>query len=347
METICPSVDSIEKPAEPQQGREECYGIFTSYEQQDTCLIECPSVPLSSVSSESSESSGSSLSSESSSLSSESSISSESSDSSLSSDLSSLSSESSESSDSSSSSSLRKYYYVIGTMPGNPCLHVHLGNDRDGDGWVDNAVCDRCPNNSKKQEPGICDCPTLDTPENIADNDGDGVPNCLDKCPNDPKKQEPGVCGCGVPDIDSDGDGTMDCNDICPKDPNKQDRAGWCGCGEDESIDTDRDGYPDCLQVPRLTDVRTMSPVAIEIDVNVELDKETAEDPENYVVTGLPQIPIQRVRLVSSAMIEVVLGEAMVPRQRYTVTFSGVLTAEGEAFEATRSFFGHVPARVP
>jgi len=232
-------------------------------------------------------------------------------------------------------------------MPGNPCLHVHLGNDRDGDGWVDNAVCDRCPNNSKKQEPGICDCPTLDTPENIADNDGDGVPNCLDKCPNDPKKQEPGVCGCGVPDIDSDGDGTMDCNDICPKDPNKQDRAGWCGCGEDESIDTDRDGYPDCLQVPRLTDVRTMSPVAIEIDVNVELDKETAEDPENYVVTGLPQIPIQRVRLVSSAMIEVVLGEAMVPRQRYTITFSGVLTAEGEAFEATRSFFGHVPARVP
>jgi hypothetical protein len=50
------------------------------------------------------------------------------------------------------------------------------------------------------------------------DTDGDGVPDLCDGCPNDPYKTEPGACGCGNPDIDSDGDGIMDCVgvDNCP-----------------------------------------------------------------------------------------------------------------------------------
>ena len=52
-----------------------------------------------------------------------------------------------------------------------------------------------------------------------ADEDGDGVPNCLESCVADPLKQAPGECGCGTPDTDSDADGVADCQDQCPQDP--------------------------------------------------------------------------------------------------------------------------------
>ena len=50
----------------------------------------------------------------------------------------------------------------------------------------------------------------------LADDDGDGVPNRCDPCLHDPFKTLPGQCGCGVPDDDSDSDGVMSCHDNCP-----------------------------------------------------------------------------------------------------------------------------------
>jgi hypothetical protein len=42
-------------------------------------------------------------------------------------------------------------------------------------------------------------------------------PRARAACHNDPNKTEPGLCGCGVDDsADSDGDGTADCVDQCP-----------------------------------------------------------------------------------------------------------------------------------
>ncbi|MFQ5413004.1 MAG: hypothetical protein ACE5E6_00960, partial [Phycisphaerae bacterium] len=51
-----------------------------------------------------------------------------------------------------------------------------------------------------------------------ADPDNDGAVGCDDGCPLDPKKTDPGVCGCGVPDdgADADMDGVPDCIDLCP-----------------------------------------------------------------------------------------------------------------------------------
>ncbi len=95
--------------------------------------------------------------------------------------------------------------------------------DGDGDGAAD--VCDGCPNDPNKTEPGICGCGVPDD-----DSDEDGVADCEDGCPNDPDKTEPGICGCGVPDDDSDEDGVADCEDGCPDDPDKTE-PGICGCG--------------------------------------------------------------------------------------------------------------------
>lgn len=110
--------------------------------------------------------------------------------------------------------------------------------DTDGDGAID--VCDGCPTDPLKTDPGSCGCGTAD-----GDLDGDGVANCDDGCPNDPAKTQPGACGCGVPDTDSDHDGTADCLDGCPNDAAKT-SPGACGCGVPDA-DSDGDGAPDCV----------------------------------------------------------------------------------------------------
>jgi hypothetical protein len=43
------------------------------------------------------------------------------------------------------------------------------------------------------------------------DTDDDGVRDVCDVCPNDTDKIEPGVCGCGKADTDADGNGLIDC----------------------------------------------------------------------------------------------------------------------------------------
>jgi len=112
--------------------------------------------------------------------------------------------------------------------------------DSDSDGIPD--CLDPCPNDPNKVNPGVCGCgiPDIDT-------DGDGIPDCVDSCPDDPNKVDSGQCGCGVPDVDSDGDGTADCLDWCPNDPNKID-PGVCGCGTPDT-DSDGDTVPDCIDV--------------------------------------------------------------------------------------------------
>jgi hypothetical protein len=109
--------------------------------------------------------------------------------------------------------------------------------DEDGDGVLN--CLDGCPSDATKTAPGICGCGVSDV-----DSDGDGTANCLDGCPNDGTKIAPGVCGCGNEETDSDGDGTPNCIDGCPNDPNKI-SAGVCGCGFADT-DTDGDGVANC-----------------------------------------------------------------------------------------------------
>jgi hypothetical protein len=75
----------------------------------------------------------------------------------------------------------------------------------------DNGVPDEC-------EILAADCNDNGIPDDCEpDDDGDGVINVCDGCPDDPNKTEPGICGCGLDDnADSDGDGVPDCFDECP-----------------------------------------------------------------------------------------------------------------------------------
>lgn len=55
------------------------------------------------------------------------------------------------------------------------------------------------------------------TPENILDEDSDGVPDSLDECPNTPSDEIAYTNGCSLTQTDSDGDGVFDDSDICPE----------------------------------------------------------------------------------------------------------------------------------
>lgn len=79
------------------------------------------------------------------------------------------------------------------------------------------ATCiniDKCPNDDKKIDPGVCGCGNSET-----DTDNDGTPDCKDDC---------------IYTTDRDNDGTLDCNDKCPDDPLKIE-PGKCGCGVPEA----------------------------------------------------------------------------------------------------------------
>ena len=138
------------------------------------------------------------------------------------------------------------------------CGCGELEDDGDGDGSPD--CCgppggDCCPFDPDKPAPGVCGCGVPDSPENVADDDGDGFANCLDGCPQDPDKTAPGICGCGEPENDGDGDGAPDCcgppgGDCCPLDPAKTEPL-VCPCGvadtADNVADDDGDDVPFCI----------------------------------------------------------------------------------------------------
>ena len=77
---------------------------------------------------------------------------------------------------------------------------------------IDVCIEDLCPDDDAKFMPGVCGCGVF---ENTADDDGDGVINCLDACPhNSTKSADAGAGDCGVKDTDRDG--VDDSEDVCP-----------------------------------------------------------------------------------------------------------------------------------
>jgi hypothetical protein len=91
------------------------------------------------------------------------------------------------------------------------------GNDRDGDGLVDEI--DRCPDEPGNGQDETADdgCPEVERPPpSGADTDGDGIRDDADLCPNDPEDKDGFEDSDGCPDLDNDRDGVPDAVDACP-----------------------------------------------------------------------------------------------------------------------------------
>ena len=79
------------------------------------------------------------------------------------------------------------------------------------------------------------------TPENILDEDSDGVPDNLDQCPNTPSDEIAHTNGCSLTQTDSDGDGVADNVDSCVDVAGPADNNGcpWPDTDGDTVLDKD------------------------------------------------------------------------------------------------------------
>jgi len=78
------------------------------------------------------------------------------------------------------------------------------------------------------------------------DTDGDAVPDVCESCPFDTHKTNPGICGCSAPDVDQDGDGLYDCEDDDVDGDGVPDEIDADPADASRCADTDFDGCDDC-----------------------------------------------------------------------------------------------------
>ncbi len=106
--------------------------------------------------------------------------------------------------------------------------------------------CDNCPfvqNTDQADLDGdgvgdLCDNCSQDFNQDQADSDGDAIGNICDNCPEVSNASQSNL----------DGDTAGDACDDCPNDPNKL-APEICGCGRDETMDSDGDSITDCLDI--------------------------------------------------------------------------------------------------
>lgn len=97
----------------------------------------------------------------------------------------------------------------------------------------------------------------------------------------------------------------------------------------------------DQVVTPMITDVVATSATTVEIEFNMDLDEDSAEDVDTYTVTGSPELAINAATLVSADLVELTLGTAMDPKHEYTLTVEDLATADGEEFSDSMTFLGY------
>ncbi|MDD3896393.1 MAG: S-layer homology domain-containing protein, partial [Candidatus Peribacteraceae bacterium] len=99
----------------------------------------------------------------------------------------------------------------------------------------------------------------------------------------------------------------------------------------------------DQVSVPMITDVVATSATTVEVEFNMALDEDSAEDVGVYTVTGSPELPVNAAQLVSNDTVELTLGTAMEANHDYTLTVEDLATADGEEFSDSMTFTGYSP----
>ncbi len=89
-----------------------------------------------------------------------------------------------------------------------------------------------------------------------------------------------------------------------------------------------------------IVDVVATSSTMVEVDFNVTLDASSAEDVNNYTVTGSPEVSVSSASLLNPQTVELTLGASLSAGHEYTLTTSGLLAADGSVIEDAMTFLG-------
>ncbi|MBI3332027.1 S-layer homology domain-containing protein [Candidatus Peregrinibacteria bacterium] len=94
-----------------------------------------------------------------------------------------------------------------------------------------------------------------------------------------------------------------------------------------------------------ITDAVAMSSTTIELEFNVALDVEAAEDTDHYSVTGAGELDISSAVVTNANgaadLVELTLAQAMSAGEEYTVSVSDLMTEDGDTFSDSESFNGY------
>jgi len=91
---------------------------------------------------------------------------------------------------------------------------------------------------------------------------------------------------------------------------------------------------------PALISATAVSSTKVELDFNVSLDETTAEMVSKYSV-GTPTVAVTNATLTSDDKVELTLASSLTAGKEYTVTATGLETADGETFSDSATFNGY------
>ncbi len=93
-----------------------------------------------------------------------------------------------------------------------------------------------------------------------------------------------------------------------------------------------------------VTDAVATSASTVEVEFNVPVDEDTAEDASRYMLTGdAGEIDVDSATMVDDTTVELTLGTSMYANDDYTVSVEDMMTVDGDTFSDSASFVGYSP----
>jgi len=103
-------------------------------------------------------------------------------------------------------------------------------------------------------------------------------------------------------------------------------------------VDCDMDGGED--SEPMIKDVTALDASTVEVEFNVMLDADAAEDASLYMVSGVSDLDITSVSMTDDMVVEITLGEATEAGEDYTLSVEDMMTEDGDTFSDSMDFMG-------
>ncbi|TSC60854.1 MAG: putative Ca2+-binding protein [Candidatus Peregrinibacteria bacterium Greene0416_62] len=100
-------------------------------------------------------------------------------------------------------------------------------------------------------------------------------------------------------------------------------------------------GEEDMGAEPMVKKATATSSTTVEVEFNMALDAESAEDTGNYTVTNSGDVPVSAASQTDDSVVELTLGEAMSAGHEYTLAVDGVMTDGGDEVSDSVTFAGY------